>query len=40
VGVAEWDLHIVNEVHEWIDQLDESAHARVVHAIGSGMKPT
>lgn len=31
--MAEWDIYIVNEVREWIDQLDEPAHARVVHAI-------
>lgn len=30
---AEWDVYIVDEVLEWIGQLDDATHARVVHAI-------
>lgn len=29
----EWDVYVVNEVRDWIDGLDEAAHARVVQAI-------
>lgn len=29
----EWDVYVVNEVRDWIDQLDDSAHRRVVQAI-------
>jgi hypothetical protein len=29
----EWEVYIVNEVRDWIDQLDEATHARVVQAI-------
>ena len=30
---AEWDVYVVNEVRDWIDKLDDTAHARVVQAI-------
>ena len=30
---GEWDIYIVNEVLEWIDDLDDPTHARVVQAI-------
>lgn len=29
----EWDVYVVNEVREWIEQLDDTTHARVVQAI-------
>ncbi|WP_449061380.1 type II toxin-antitoxin system RelE/ParE family toxin [Planomonospora algeriensis] len=29
----EWDIYVVNEVREWIEQLDDATHARVVQAI-------
>jgi hypothetical protein len=29
----EWDVYVVNEVREWIEQLDDATHARVVQAI-------
>ena len=29
----EWDVYIVDEVREWIDQLDDATHMRVVQAI-------
>lgn len=34
-GVAdqEWDIYVVDEVREWIKQLDESDYVRVVQAI-------
>jgi hypothetical protein len=28
-----WEVYLVNEVLEWIDQLDEATHSRVVQAI-------
>jgi hypothetical protein len=33
VARAEWEIFVVNEVRDWINSLDESAHARVVQAI-------
>lgn len=33
MAAGEWDVYIVNEVREWIAQLDDAAHARVVQAI-------
>lgn len=33
VTVEEWEVYVVNEVLEWIDQLDDATHARVVQAI-------
>lgn len=30
---GEWEIYIVDEVREWIDELDDAAHARVVHAL-------
>jgi hypothetical protein len=33
MAVDEWDIYIVNEVREWIDELDDATHARVVQAI-------
>ncbi len=33
VADDEWDVYVVDEVLEWIEQLDDAAHARVVHAI-------
>ena len=30
---AEWDVYLVNEVREWIEQLDAASHGRVVQAI-------
>nr|WP_239083687.1 type II toxin-antitoxin system RelE/ParE family toxin [Asanoa ishikariensis] len=30
---GEWDVFVVNEVLEWINELDAAAHARVVQAI-------
>lgn len=29
----EWEVYVVDEVREWIEQLDDTAHARVVQAI-------
>ncbi|MGW0811459.1 type II toxin-antitoxin system RelE/ParE family toxin [Nonomuraea sp. NPDC002799] len=29
----EWDVYIVDEVREWIGQLDDATHRRVVQAI-------
>ncbi|MEV0623390.1 type II toxin-antitoxin system RelE/ParE family toxin [Nonomuraea sp. NPDC050404] len=29
----EWDVFIVDEVREWIEQLDDATHRRVVQAI-------
>ncbi|MCC5581390.1 type II toxin-antitoxin system RelE/ParE family toxin [Microtetraspora fusca] len=29
----EWDVYLVTEVREWIEQLDDATHARVVQAI-------
>lgn len=29
----EWDVYVVDEVLEWIEHLDDAAHARVVQAI-------
>jgi hypothetical protein len=33
VGADEWDIYVVNEVRDWIEQLDDATHARVVRAI-------
>jgi hypothetical protein len=33
VAGEEWDIYVVDEVLEWIDQLDDAAHACVVQAI-------
>jgi hypothetical protein len=33
VAGEEWDINVVDEVREWIEQLDDATHARVVHAI-------
>lgn len=33
VADDEWDVYIVDEVREWIDQLDDATHMRVVQAI-------
>jgi len=33
VADPEWEIYVVNEVCEWIDDLDEATHARVVQAI-------
>jgi hypothetical protein len=33
VSVGEWEVYVVDEVLDWIDQLDESTHRRVVQAI-------
>jgi hypothetical protein len=33
VAGDEWAVYVVNEVRDWIDQLDDTAHARVVQAI-------
>ncbi|MFG1864136.1 type II toxin-antitoxin system RelE/ParE family toxin [Microbispora bryophytorum] len=30
---AEWDVYVVTEVREWIEQLDDATHTRVVQAI-------
>ncbi|WP_220503214.1 hypothetical protein [Microbispora sp. H10885] len=29
----EWDVYVVTEVREWIEQLDDATHTRVVQAI-------
>ncbi|GAA3723819.1 type II toxin-antitoxin system RelE/ParE family toxin [Plantactinospora mayteni] len=29
----EWEIYVVDEVRDWIDDLDEGTHARVVQAI-------
>jgi hypothetical protein len=31
--MLEWDIYIVNEVLEWIEELDDASHNRVVHAL-------
>jgi hypothetical protein len=31
--VEEWDVYVVHEVLEWIDELDAATHSRVVQAI-------
>lgn len=33
MAAGEWDVYIVNEVREWVAQLDDATHARVVQAI-------
>ncbi|GAA1199654.1 hypothetical protein GCM10009675_14400 [Prauserella alba] len=33
VGDHEWDVYVVDEVLEWIQELDDETHARVVQAI-------
>lgn len=33
MAVDSWEVYVVNEVLEWIDQLDGATHARVVQAI-------
>lgn len=33
MGDSEWDVYVVDEVLEWIQKLDDEAHARVVQAI-------
>lgn len=33
VAAEEWDVYIVDEVREWIEQLDDATHMRVVQAI-------
>jgi hypothetical protein len=33
MAMQEWDVYIVNEVREWIEDLDDVAHRRVVQAI-------
>jgi len=30
---GEWHVYVVNEVRDWLDALDTTAHARVVQAI-------
>lgn len=30
---SEWEIYVVNEVREWIENLDSATHARVVQAI-------
>ncbi|MEU4815939.1 MULTISPECIES: type II toxin-antitoxin system RelE/ParE family toxin [Micromonospora] len=30
---GDWDVYLVDEVRQWLDTLDASAHARVVQAI-------
>lgn len=29
----DWEIHVVDEVLEWIERLDDATHARVVQAI-------
>jgi hypothetical protein len=29
----DWEIYVVDEVLEWIEQLDDSTHARVVQAV-------
>ena len=31
--MREWQVYVVNEVHDWIDSLDDATHTRVVQAI-------
>ncbi|MGW5686591.1 type II toxin-antitoxin system RelE/ParE family toxin [Nonomuraea sp. NPDC003754] len=33
MAAEEWDVYIVDEVREWIEQLDDATHMRVVQAI-------
>ncbi|GIM87828.1 type II toxin-antitoxin system RelE/ParE family toxin [Salinispora arenicola] len=33
MATDEWEIYLVNEVQEWIDNLDPLTHARVVQAI-------
>ncbi|WP_326829799.1 type II toxin-antitoxin system RelE/ParE family toxin [Streptosporangium sp. NBC_01810] len=33
MAAEEWDVYIVDEVSEWIEQLDDATHTRVVQAI-------
>ena len=33
MAAGEWDVYLVNEVREWIEQLDDPTHTRVVQAI-------
>jgi hypothetical protein len=33
VNFGEWEVYVVDEVLDWIDQLDEPTHLRVVQAI-------
>ncbi|MGW5720542.1 type II toxin-antitoxin system RelE/ParE family toxin [Amycolatopsis sp. NPDC003865] len=33
MGGQDWEIYVVDEVIEWIGQLDDSTHARVVQAI-------
>ncbi|MCW2877254.1 MAG: hypothetical protein JWQ95_1354 [Sphaerisporangium sp.] len=33
VAAEEWDVYIVDEVRDWIEQLDDATHMRVVQAI-------
>ena len=33
VAAEEWDIHVVDEVLEWIEGLDQAAHERVVQAL-------
>lgn len=35
VAGDEWDIYVVDEVLEWIEQPDDAAHKRVVHSIQS-----
>ena len=30
---GEWKIYVVNEVHDWIDSLDDTTHTRIVQAI-------
>jgi hypothetical protein len=30
---VEWDVYVVHEVRNWIDDLDDGTHARMVQAI-------
>jgi hypothetical protein len=33
VAADDWEVYLVNEVREWIDDLDDATHRRVVQAI-------
>jgi hypothetical protein len=33
VDGVEWEIYVVGEVRDWIDNLDPATHARVVQAI-------
>lgn len=33
MGGRQWEVYLVDEVREWIDDLDTATHARVVQAI-------